>query len=205
MNSFKKLAVLGILFINLNLFSQDRNWTIKTTKDEKTTVKYDIEKENGGTHMFYIATQTVNTSISELADYFSKSSNHKNFLENTPKSEEVEKISDNEWITYYFFDAPWPMPNSDVVVKFKKTKKDNKIFFTANAINNDYKESDVERLSTYTFIYEFEKIDEQNTKITINANFISVGSVPNFLVKTWFPKGPAKIISNLSSKKVSLD
>ena len=201
MNSFKKISILGILFISLNLFSQDRNWTTKTTKDEKTIVKYDIEKEDSGTHMFYIATQTVSTPINELVDYFSNSSNHKNFLENTPISEEVKKNSENEWITYYFFDAPWPMPNSDVVVKFIKTEKDNKIIFTANAINNTYKKSDVARLSTYTFIYEFEKVDEQNTKVTINADFVSVGSVPKFLVRTWFPKGPAQIISNLGSKK----
>lgn len=201
MNTIKKVATFAIILISLNVFAQDRNWTTKTTKDGKTKVKYDIEKADGGTHMYYIAESNVNASLEELDTYFSNSANHKNFLENTPVSEEIQKISDNEWITYYFIDAPWPMPNSDVVAKFNRVQEDNKLTFTANAVTHDYKTEDVDRIQTYKFIYDFEKVDNTTTKVTINADFISVGSVPKFLVRTWFPKGPARIISNLGSRK----
>lgn len=199
----KNLISILLLFISLSALAQNRDWTIKTSKDNKTKVKYDITKVDGGTHLYYIASRKVNVSLNALDSYFSNSENHKNFLENTPESKQIKKINNNEWITYYYFDAPWPMPNSDVVVKFIKEQNDNSIMYTATAITGVYEDKDVDRLTTYKFIYNFEKIDENTTNITINANFISVGSVPKFLVRTWFPEGPARIITNLGSKKLT--
>ncbi len=199
-NSLKSIALVMMLLITFNVSSQERSWTTKTTKDGKTKVRYDIEKVDGGSHMYYIAESNVNTSLEDLDAYFSNSENHKNFLENTPKSEEVEKISNNEWLIYYYFDAPWPISDSDVVAKINRVKEDNKIVFTANVTSSDYNKSDTDRLTTYKFIYEFAKIDDKTTKITINADFISIGSVPKFLIRTWFPKGPAEIIRKLESR-----
>lgn len=199
-NSVKYFTLIIMLLITFSASSQDRNWTTKTTKDNKTTVRYDIEKVDGGTHMYYIAESDVNASLEDLDTYFLNSENHKNFLENTPKSEEVEKKSNDEWTIYYYFDAPWPISDSDVVAIINRTKEDNKIVFTANVTPNDYNKSDTDRLTTYKFIYEFVKIDDKTTKITINADFISIGSVPKFLIRTWFPKGPAEIIRKLGSR-----
>jgi len=52
-------------------------------------------------------------------------------------------------------------------------------------------------MKTYKVIYTFEKINNSNTKITYNADYIPVGSIPKFLIKTWFPEGPIKIVTNL--------
>lgn len=205
MSKIKHLIVTLLLLISFSVSSQTRNWTTKTSKDGETTVKYDLEKEDGGTHLYYVAERNSSTSLDELDAYFSKSDNHKFFLENTTKSDEVKKTSDNEWITYYYFDAPWPMPNSDVVVKFNKSKTDDTLIFTANVITGEYGKKDVDRLTTYKFIYTFKKVDDNTTKISITADFISVGSVPNFLVRSWFPEGPARIISNLGSLKTEED
>lgn len=197
----KKLIIALVFVITYNATSQERNWTTKTTKDGKSIVKYELIKEKEGTHFYYTAESNVNVSLEDLETYFSNSENHKKFLERTPKTEEVNKISDNEWIIYYYFDAPWPMSDSDVVAKITRVKEENKIVFTANAISNDYKKTDVYRLRTYTFIYEFEKINSNTTKISISADYIPGGSVPNFLIKTWFPEGPAKIVSKLGLRE----
>lgn len=183
------------------MFSQERNWTIEKSKDGKSTVKYELVKEDKRTHFYYIAQTTANVSLDDLDSYFSKTANHKFFLESTPKTEEIKKISNNEWLAYYFFDAPWPLPNSDVVLKINRYKADTKLTFTAIATPNDYKKSDIERMSSYKVIYEFEKINNSTTKITYNADYIPVGSIPQFLIKTWFPEGPIKIVNKLGSLK----
>ncbi|APY00467.1 SRPBCC family protein [Lacinutrix venerupis] len=203
MSLLKFTSVIFILLTSLLVNSQDRNWTIKESKDGKSKVKYDLVKEEQGTHFYYIAETTANVTLDELDTYFSNTSNHKFFLESTPETKEIEKISDNEWLAYYYFNAPWPLADSDIVIKFNRTKKENKLIFTANATQSDYNNADVERMTTYKVIYEFEKINNTTTKITYNADYIPVGNIPKFLIKTWFPKGPIKIVSKLGSRSQS--
>eukprot|EP00918_Siedleckia_nematoides_P052822 GHVU01115352.1.p2 GENE.GHVU01115352.1~~GHVU01115352.1.p2 ORF type:complete len:204 (-),score=19.67 GHVU01115352.1:403-1014(-) len=201
MKHIKYLSIVVVLLIASNAFSQTRNWTEKTLKDGKTTVKYELVKEDEGTHFYYIAQTTVNTTLDKLDTYFSNTENHKLFLERTPITKQIEKTSDNQWIAYYYFNAPWPLSDSDLVIKITRYKEDNKLKFIATATTSDYKTKDVERMKTYKVIYEFEKIDESTTKITYNADYIPIGSIPNFLIKTWFPEGPANIVINLGATK----
>jgi hypothetical protein len=201
MKHIKYLSIVVVLLIASNAFSQTRNWTEKTLKDGKTTVKYELVKEDEGTHFYYIAQTTVNTTLDKLDTYFSNTENHKLFLERTPITKQIEKTSDNQWIAYYYFNAPWPLSDSDLVIKITRYKADNKLKFIATATTSDYKTKDVERMKTYKVIYEFEKIDESTTKITYNADYIPIGSIPNFLIKTWFPEGPANIVINLGATK----
>lgn len=200
MNTIKYITILALLS-SFGLFSQERNWTTEKSKNGTTVVKYELVKEHNGTHFYYIAQTTANVSLEELDAYFSNTGNHKNFLESTPITKEIEKISENEWLAYYYFDAPWPLPNSDTVLNIKRTRRNNKLIFTAIAVSSDYKQKDVKRMSDYKVIYEFERIDGKTTKITYNADYIPVGSIPKFLIKTWFPEGPANIVTNIGTLK----
>ncbi|WP_272151559.1 hypothetical protein [Tenacibaculum aiptasiae] len=193
----KKLIAFIFLLTTINGISQNRNWNTKTSKDGKTVVKYDIVKNNGKTHIYYTAETKGDVSIEKIENYFSVSENHKQFLENTTKSEQVKKTSDTEWTTYYYFDAPWPMPNSDAVLNFKTTKTNTTIAFTGTSAPKSYKTTDVKRMETYNIKYSFEKINNNSTKVIISADFVPIGSVPKWLLKGWFPKGPAGIASRL--------
>ncbi|WP_289046374.1 hypothetical protein [uncultured Olleya sp.] len=201
MKPIKHLSIVLVLLMACNTFSQNRNWTEETLKDGKTTVKYELVKEDQGTHFYYIAQTTVNTTLDKLDTYFSNTDNHKLFLERTPITKQIEKISNNQWLAYYYFNAPWPLSDSDLVIKITRFKENNKLKFIATATSSDYKTKEVERMKTYKVIYQFEKIDDTTTKITYNADYIPIGSIPNFLIKTWFPEGPANIVINLGATK----
>lgn len=201
MKRIKTIGIVVMLLASLHVFSQERNWKTETAKDGKTVVKYELVKEDEGTHFYYVAQTTANISLEALDAYFSNTANHKNFLERTRVTQEIEKVSENAWLAYYYFDAPWPMADSDIVIKINRVKQEDKLVFTAIAAANDYKKEDVKRMTDYKVVYEFEKVDNTNTKITYNADYVPVGSVPNFLAKTWFPEGPAKIVNNIGSRK----
>ncbi|WP_310993969.1 hypothetical protein [Aequorivita marina] len=201
LNSIKKISTLAILFLTLSAYSQSRNWTTETSKDGKSTVKYELVKEKKRTHFFYIAETTAKITLDELDVYLSNTANHKNYIEGTRVTEEFERISDNEWLSYYYFDAPWPLSNSDLVIKFNRTKQGNKLIFTATAFSSDYKKTKTKRMTNYKVIYEFEKIDDTTTKITYNADYIPAGRIPKFLIKYWFPEGPAGIVTNIGLRK----
>ncbi|MRI01681.1 hypothetical protein GH721_14150 [Kriegella sp. EG-1] len=202
MKTINYIGIFIILLVSFKVFSQERSWTIEKSKDGKSTVKHDLVKEDKRTHFYYIAQTTANVTLGELDSYFSKTMHHQNFLERTPITEEIEKIAGDEWLAYYFFDAPWPLANSDVVLRIKRTKENRKLIFTATAIAHNYKKSNVERMTRYNVIYEFESLDDQTTKITYNADYVPVGSIPKFLIKAWFPEGPANIVTNLGALKL---
>ncbi|OSY86926.1 hypothetical protein WH52_14175 [Tenacibaculum holothuriorum] len=193
----KKLIALLLLISTFNGIAQNRNWTTKTSKDGKTTVQYDIIKNDSNTHIYYIVETQKDISLDAIETYFSNSENHKSFLENTTESKKVKKISDNEWVTYYYFDAPWPMPNSDAVLNFKVEKTENQLTFIGNSSPEAYKATDVKRMQAYNITYNFERLNDTSTKLTITADFMPVGSVPKWLLKGWFPKGPAEIANRL--------
>ena len=184
MKGIKYIGILLVLLISINAFSQNRNWTIENSEDGKSSVNYELIKEDEGTHFYYIAQTIAKVSLTKLDAYFSNTTNHKNFLERTPTTEEIKRISDNEWLAYYFFDAPWPLSNSDIVIRINRTKTKNKLIFIAQAISSNYKKS-----------------DNETTKITYNADYIPVGSIPKFLIKTWFPEGPINIVKNIGARK----
>ena len=201
MKFFKNISIVALVILATSTVTTSREWKKETSDDGKATVKYELLKEEKGTRFYYIAETTTDASLDKLDAYFSNSANHKNFLEATPKSEEVRKESENEWVTYYYFDAPWPMSDSEVVVKFTRVKEEGRLTYTGKAIADDYKKGKLSRLTNYTFVYIFETLNEKETKVTINADYIPGGSVPQFLINMWFPEGPANIVKNLAATK----
>lgn len=203
MNGLVAMSTSACLVFSLSTFAQARDWTTELSKDGATTVKYDLIKEEKGVHCYYMAQTTANVTLEELDIYLSNTAHHKNFIGGTSITEEIQKLSENEWLAYYYFDAPWPLSNSDLVIRLTRTEEDNKLIFTAKSFTSDYKKSDTPRMTKYQVIYEFEKLDESTTKITYNANYLTAVKVPKFLLTAWFPEGPAGIVRDIGVLKKS--
>ena len=198
----KRLTALIILLNIFYGFAQTRQWKTETSEDENVIVKSEIVKTKKGKHIYYIAETTRNISLEQAENYLRNSNNHKSFLENTTISKEVKKTFKNEWLTYYYFDAPWPMPNSDAVLQFKLTKTDNTLSINGTSMPDAYEKKEVKRMKTYNITYHFEKINASQTKLTITADFVPTGSVPKWLMNGWFPEGPAGIASRLVDEAI---
>lgn len=193
----KNLIAFLLLISSFSGVSQTRNWKTETSKDGKVTVKSEILKTDNGKHIYYIAETIGNIALEQAEKYLRNSSNHKQFLENTTTSKEVKQFSDNEWITYYYFDAPWPVPNSDAVLNFKLTRSENELIVSANAVPKAHEMTDVKRMNVYNINYHFKRLDESTTQLILTVDFIPTGSVPKWLLRGWFPKGPAGIATRL--------
>ena len=181
-------------------FSQEHNWKKEISKDGNVTVKSDIINTEEGKHIYYIAeTITTDINLNQAETYLRNVSNYKKFLENTDESKKVNTIDENTWISYFYFDAPWPMPNSDAVQKFTLKKTNSSLTITGKSQADAYKKTDVDRMKINNITYHFEKIDERTIKVNVISDFEPIGSVPEFLLKGWFPKGPANIVKRLIS------
>jgi hypothetical protein len=93
------------------------------------------------------------------------------------------------------------MPNADCVslMSIIKDPENNSIRFELVAAADDYEMQDVKRMTFSIATYSFKKINKDEVAITIYTKFTPVATAPDWLVKTWFPKGPIEIMENIIS------
>ena len=132
------------LFLIIALFasdtySQDTEWTLESSADGKTTVQSRVyyEEYNKGEEwkiIEYSAT-TTRVSLQNCVAVIQDASLHKLFFSNTEVSDKINDISENEFLIYYFYNAPWPLPNSDCVSRIRILPDilENKVTVSASA------------------------------------------------------------------------
>jgi hypothetical protein len=190
------LAICMLLFTN-RILAQSGGWKTETTKDGKISVKYLISNHTGAKGkeeqlVEYAASTTAKASMTKLISIFKDVSKHKEIM-GQESSYKVKTISDSECIVYYFYKGVWPYPSSDVVARMKFHENETKqtATFTLTADPSLLKDMEVKRLDYYNLTYTFKDLENSKVEITIAAKFTPAVHLPAFLMKTWFPDGPA--------------
>ncbi|HAF28423.1 MAG TPA: hypothetical protein DCG75_05180 [Bacteroidales bacterium] len=206
MNSGKSLSIivlLNLLFISENVFAQTNDWKTEKTEDGKITVTSKISKRiddeaNEVQLIEYMATTTANVNMQRCISVMKDISKHKEIL-NEKVSEIIETLSDNEWLIYYYFDAPWPIPNSDCVSKmnFSEDITNGTATFTLTAESSKYDIKDVKRLTYYNVSYTFKDLGNGKVEMTSTAQLTPVMQAPEWIVREFFPNGPARYLERL--------
>ncbi len=101
----------------------------------------------------------------------------------------VRQISATEWLIYYYFDAPWPLDDSDAAVKMvltedpeKKTKT-----FTLKAAPEAFPRASVKRFGRYDVVYAFTDLGNNKTRAFTKAHLEPPLEVPVWMVEASFP------------------
>jgi len=200
----KKIILVSLLsfLLQIQANAQTKKWTTQTTKD-KITVKS------------CISDTLIDSETRQLVEYISKIevvadydaciavlkniSLHKQIFEYTEKSVKVKELSANEWIIYYFLDVPWPMPNSDSVIKMKFTtdKANNSTYFYMTTSPKSVEDKGYRRVKVSNSSYTIKKL--ANNKVSIVSTTYSVPTIkaPDWLANSWIPEGPANILRNI--------
>lgn len=206
------LILLCMIFLSTIILAQTTEWITKKTKDGKITVKSSVSKrtdENGNEVQLieYVATTTVTIDILKCAQVIKDISFHKEFLENTAVSKKLENISENEWLIYYYFEAPLFFSDSDCVMKmtYRKNDSEDLISFKGVAVPDSLEDKGVKRYTYYTVVYLFKKIEPNKTEITISEKTTPPSKAPAWMVKRWFPKGPAKMLNRIIDLAKSIE
>jgi len=203
MNLVKLIIGIILTFISSNIFAQASDWTTEKTEDGTITVTSKISKRtdhlDGEVQLIeYVATTTANVSLQSCISIMKDISKHKEIL-NEEVSEMIETISDNEWLVYYYFDAPWPIPNSDCVTKmsFSEDLINKEATFTIIAEPSTYGLTNVKRLTYYNVFYTFKDLENGTVEITSTAKLTPAVQAPEWVVKNFFPNGPARYLQRL--------
>jgi hypothetical protein len=188
--------------IPLSLIGQTSDWTEETSDDGQTTVLskiYETVNSDGEELKVieYSATTYTSASIESCYEVFNNPSLHKDFYDYTEISEKIEDISPTEWIIYYFYDTPWPIPNSDCVSKITIVEDtlNSEITFNCVAVPNKLEDKGVYRSVLNDISFTFKKPSKEKVKILIKAKFSPVMPAPDWVMSGWFPNGPAEMLA----------
>lgn len=194
------LIVLSMIFLHLNLFAQE--YKTEKTKDGQITVKSRVSKrsdENGKAVQLidYVAT-TAEVSLANCIAVLKDIPKHKVFL-GEKESKVIKAIAENESIIYYYFSPPWPMPDFDCVniMKFSEEEDKKSASFRITSAPTLFETTDVTRLSYYDATYAFKNLGNGKVEITLSLKMTPTVQAPDWLVRTYFPNGPADIVRGI--------
>ena len=162
--------ILGMIFLNANIFAQIKSWNIETTKDGKVTVKSRIlertDDKGGAVQLIeYVATMIASVEMRDCITVLKDGSKHKEFTDDEV-SKTVETLSDNEWIIYYYTNSPWPMPDNDCVAKMvlSEDETNKTATFILTAAPSMFEMKDVKRMTFYNVTYTFNDLENDEVK-----------------------------------------
>lgn len=209
---FTYFLLISSLFSLHTLRGQTDDWTKEMSKDGNIEVWHHITKrvnENGKEVMLiqYQATTTADVSLESCVRVLRNVSLHKEILEDTEVSDEIETYSANDCLIYYLFDARWPMPNSDCVVdmKYIVDSSNNSIRFEGTASPQKREKTEVKRLNHFTMIYTFKQLEDGQVEIRVYSELTPVISAPKWMANFWFPEGPAGIVKRIGHLASEID
>lgn len=196
-----KLFAFLIIAAGANMIAEGTEWKTAILDDGKITVKYNISEyadENGDTKILI----QDNTTMTDRLDYekcismMKDVSQHAKFMGDF-SSEVIKRISDNEWLVYYYTKNPWPIADSDCVATMilseDPSMKTAVFTFTAAPELMDTKNR-VSRMNYYNITYTFKDTGNGNVEIIETGKTNPPMKVPLWLVRSAFPETPVSMI-----------
>lgn len=201
----KLINMVCCFFLLFRVVAQpDLNWVTEVSKDESISVSYAIHEHINDSGdkiqmLEYKVIATANSSVESCVAVMKDDANHYLFMDNTTVSKRIKDISATEWLTYYFIDTPWPVPNSDCITRYTILDEKDSLMVKVLAIAEPdaYPEKDVKRMQYNYSEYTFSDIGNGKVQIIIYSRTSPVVSAPNWMLKSWFPEGPANMMRGI--------
>ncbi len=197
-------TIIVCILLHIQGVGQGGRWRNQISKDGKIEVssKVTYQKDENGDEVNlveYKVVTMVDVSVASLVSIMSDATLHKEFLESTGESRVVKKYSDNEWLVYYYFKSPWPMPDTDCVIKLgrKSSREGKQVTFYGKSSPDLYEKNGVRRMELNDVAYSFRELEPGKTEIRMESRFIPVIMTPRGEINAWFPEGPAGIITRM--------
>ncbi len=197
------LIILGLIFLNTDIFARTKGWKTEKSKDGKITAKYKISKrtdKNGDKLPLieYTSTTIDGISMQNCISLIKDVSKHKEF-EGDDVSKKIKTISENEWIIYYYTKGPGPFPDSDCVLKmtFSEGTTGKIAVFNVTAAPSMFEKTKARRFTYYNYMYTFKDLENGKVEVTLTVKMSPPFKVPLWMVRAAFPDGAFKTLRNI--------
>ena len=201
--AFKNILFSSILLLTIDMQAQTDGWKTEKANDGKITVTSRVSEwtnnlGNSVPLVEYVATSTDFMNLQNCIAVMKDVSKHKEFLD-LKKYERIRTLSENEWLNYYVFSAPWPFSPTDCVVKvsFYEDKKAKTAVFNFTAAPDMMKRTTMKRFEVYSFTYAFRDLGANKVEVTVSARMALTVKVPQWMLRASLPGSAADPLQKL--------
>ncbi len=204
-NTIKTVIVfLSLLLLNQGIWAQKPGWKQETTKDGEVTVSYSFSEsvdQDGEKYnvLEYEAVTKASANLESLKKVMLDESKHMEFMDNVDRVVRVSDLPGGEWVVYYYHNSPWPLPDADLVTRYKlEEDPEGKYFVISGSPAPDmYPEGKVARMKHNHSKYTFTDTGNGTIEIVMNSKSIPAVSVPKWVISAWMPDGPADMLKGI--------
>jgi hypothetical protein len=190
------VLLLSSFLFSLCLAAQTRECDLKKDKDgiKVYTCKSDTSKFRSLKAEFVIE----NKSIQELKAFMFNVPNYLKWQYDAIEASMLKKINEDEMIYRLVVDAPWPVTNRELIVKFSILIQDeNHANFYITTIKSDFPANeDLIRIPYSQASWTITRINN-NLQVVYQMNIDPGGYVPPFLINMAMADGPHESFSSL--------
>jgi len=152
--------------------------------------------------MDYVATMQSDAHLRDVMAVLKDVSLHGTLIEE--KTTRVERrLSENQWLIYYFFDMPWPLADSDMAAVMTYVELPNNAAGAPGAeihiksAPNKLPLRGVNRMAHYEVRYTARTLANKRLELVQTSNVAPSFEVPEFMIRSYFPEGPAGVLRRL--------
>ena len=196
---------LILFFAIQSIYAQEEEWKTKVTNDGLVVVKYRVynQVDQDGDKSQVIEYEAVTNAKAGMADCVSImkiEACHKEVMEGTEEARRIKDLPGGEWVTYYYYKPPWPMPAADIITRYKLEEDPDQgwAILTGTPAPDMYPAQEVPRMEHNHTKYTFTDLGEGEVEIVMYSWSIPLISAPKWLIKTWFPEGPADMVRGIA-------
>jgi hypothetical protein len=200
-----RAGLAGLLLVSLttSAWAQTANWQTGTADDGQIVVKYSVSEranEDGVQVPLieYVATTTARVSMQTCLALLKDPAMHKEFM-GDKRSETLGHPSDNEWVVYNYYSAPWPFPDNDRVTRMTLAEDPTRktAVFSFSAAPSLLEQRKVKRVTYYSAVYTLEERDAGTVALTLAMKMSPPSKAPLWMIRAAFPGVGADILRKL--------
>lgn len=206
------LIALSVVMLNINICAQEADRKRETTKDGKVTVSYtfseSVNKEGKKFNVLeYEAVTTATATLESCKAVLTDDPKHMEYMEGTEGVRRIKDLPGGEWITYYFLNGRWPMPDADLLTRYKleEDPEGKRFILTGIPAPDMYPEQGVARMEHNHTKYMVSDLGNGQVELIMYSKSIPLVSVPKWLIATWIPDGPADMLNGIVKLAVGID
>jgi START domain len=194
-------AVSGLLFFlfTFNAFLSFSQSDCDLKRDKDGIKVYTCKSDSSNFRSLVAEFDLKNTSLKTLEDFLWDVDNYVNWQYNMLEASLIKEITDNDMIYRSEIDAPWPVENRELLVKFSVIRNPvpDEVMFLINSIAYDYQvRENVVRVPYSSASWQVKK-DGNSLHIKYMMNIDPGGYVPSWLVNLAMAEGPYVSFRNL--------
>jgi|GEM_PF-922103 len=198
------LVALLLVSQTASATAQTTQWKAGTADNGQIVVKYNISErvnEDGVEVPLieYVTTATASVSMQDCIALLKDPARHKDFM-GDKTSQTLSHPSENEWVIYSYYRAPFSFPDNDRVTKMTFTEDPTRkaAVFSFEAAPTLLEPRGVKRVTYYSSVYTLEEREGGTVALTLVLKMSPPPSkAPLWMIKAAFPGAGADKLRNL--------